>query len=112
LSRTTVFLSLFVLLLVSRLCHVAILWEGDAYPLAASQQMLDGKMLYRDIWFDKPPVLPLVYLMWGARPGVPLRIADTLFAMLACWLAYRFARDLWGEREGLWAAGFPVRDAV
>jgi hypothetical protein len=91
--------------MVSRLCHVAILWEGDAYPLAASQQMLDGKMLYREIWFDKPPVLPLVYLMWGARAGIPLRVADTLFAMLACWLAYRFARDAWGEKEGLWAAG-------
>jgi len=104
LSRTTVFLSLFALLLASRLCHVAILWEGDSYPLAAAEQVIDGKALYRDVWFDKPPLLPLAYVLWGARPGWPLRVADALFAMLASWLAYRFARDLWSEREGLWAA--------
>ena len=26
------------------------------------------------------------------------------YALLACWIAWRFARDLWSEREGLWAA--------
>jgi hypothetical protein len=89
----------------SRLCHVRILWEGDSYPLAAAQQILHGSVLYRDFWFDKPPLLPAVYLLWGAQPGWPLRLADALYALLACWIAYRFARDLWSEREGLWAAG-------
>src|SRR5213083_872785 len=49
------FAALGAMLLVSRLCHVGILWERDAYPLAAAGQMAAGKMLYRDIWFDKPP---------------------------------------------------------
>jgi hypothetical protein len=99
------FALLFALLLASRLCHVGILWEGDAYPLAAARQMLHGRALYRGIWFDKPPLLPVAYLLFGAAAGWPLRLFGALDATLACWVAYRFARDLWTEREGLWAAG-------
>lgn len=87
------------------MCHTSILWEGDTLPLAAAEQMLHGKVLYRDIWFDKPPLLPALYLLWGARPGWMLRLADALYALLSCWIAYRMARDLWSEREGIWAAG-------
>jgi len=106
LSRTKLlFLVLACLLIASRLCHVAMLWEGDTLPLAAAQQMTHGKVIHRDIWFDKPPLLPAVYVLWGARAGWPLRLGDALYALLACWIAYRFARDLWSEREGLWAAG-------
>jgi hypothetical protein len=104
LSRRRLFLALFALLLASRLCHTRILWEGDTYPLAAARQMLDGRTLYRDLWFDKPPLLPAAYLLWGARAGIALRLADALFALLACWIAYRFARDAWSEREATWAA--------
>ena len=99
------FLLLFALLVASRLCHIGILWEGDTYPLAAAQQMLHGKVLYRDIWFDKPPLLAAAYLLIDAKPGIPLRLAGALYALLACWIAFGFARDLWTPREGLWAAG-------
>jgi Dolichyl-phosphate-mannose-protein mannosyltransferase len=97
-------LAILALLLASRLCHVGILWEGDAYPLAGARQMLYGHPLYRGIFFDKPPLLPVAYLLFGAAAGWPLRLFGALDAMLACWLAYRFARDLWTEAEGFWAA--------
>lgn len=93
------------LLLASRLCHTGILWEGDTLPMAAAAQILHGKILYRSIWFDKPPLVPAFYLLSGVRPGWPVRLEDALYALLACWIAYRFARDLWSEREGQWAAG-------
>ncbi len=99
------FIALAVLLVAAHLCHVGILWEGDTLPLATAQQMLRGKVLYRDIWFDKPPLVPAFYLLWGARAGWPLRLAGALYGLLACWIAFAFARDLWGRREGLWAAG-------
>ena len=93
--------AIFGFLLASRLCHQGILWEGDAYPLAAAGQMVQGHALYRGIWFDKPPLLPLTYyVLWE----IPLRVWGALYATLACWVAGRFARDLWGEREGIWAA--------
>ena len=104
-NRRLFFLSLAALLLATRLCYLRILWEGDSYPLAAAGEMLRGKALYRDIWFDKPPLLAAAYALFGAAPGWPLRLADTIYVLAACWVAWRFARDLWTEREGLWAAG-------
>lgn len=98
------FAALASVLAVTRLCHSGILWEGDAYPLAAAGQMLRGSMLYRDIWFDKPPLLAVAYVLFGALPGWPLRLAGALYALLTCWLAYRLATDFWSEREGRWAA--------
>jgi hypothetical protein len=104
LTPRRLFLLIAALLIGTRLCHTGILWEGDAYPLAAAQQLLDGRILYCGLWFDKPPLLPMAYLLFGARAGWPLRLADALYLLLACWVAYRFARELWSEREGLWAA--------
>src|SRR6476646_5724040 len=66
--------------------------------------MLGGKIIYRDFWFDKPPLTPLLYLLWGAHTGVPLRVAGALFLFACCALAYAFARDLWSPREGVAAA--------
>lgn len=95
---------LFAFLLAARLCHSGIVWVEEAYPAAAAIQILHGKLLYRDFWFDKPPLVPLLYLLWGAYSGPVLRIAGALFASVCCALAYRFARDLWSPREGLIAA--------
>jgi 4-amino-4-deoxy-L-arabinose transferase-like glycosyltransferase len=92
-------------LLLSRLCHVNILWADEDYHLAAAIQMLHGKMLYRDLWYDKPPLSAIVALLFGALPGWPLRIAATLFAAASCGVAFRFASGLWSRREGYWAAG-------
>ena len=92
-------------LIVSRLCHTAVLWAEETLPLAAARQMRFGRALYRAIWFDKPPLAPLLDWAIGARADWPLRLTGALYCLLACWIVYRFARDLWGEREGLWAAG-------
>jgi hypothetical protein len=73
----------------------------EAYPTAAAIQILNGKALYRDVWFDKPPLSAYLYLLWDARIGITLRIAGTVFIFLCCLMMWRFARDLWGPREGL-----------
>jgi hypothetical protein len=99
------FLLLFALLLAARLCHIEILWAEETLPLAAAQQMRAGKVLYRDIWFDKPPFAPVLYRALGGEAGWRLRLAGALYALLCCWIAWGFARDLWGRREGVWAAG-------
>lgn len=93
-----------VLAAVTRLCHVNILWPEETLPLAAAVEMLNGRRLYRDIWFDKPPLAPAVCLLWGAQAGWPLRLAGALFVLLACWCVWGLARALWGEREGRLAA--------
>ncbi len=91
-------------LLAARLSHSNIVWVEEAYPTAAAIQLLDGKMLYRDIWLDKPPLFPALYLLWGAQTGVPLRVAGALFVFGCCLLLYVLATRLWTEREGMIAA--------
>jgi hypothetical protein len=92
-------------ILASRLAHANLLWADEDYHLAAAIQVLYGKFPYRDFWYDKPPLNLAFYLMSGARAGVVLRVADTLFVLLCCALAYRFASWLWSRREGFFAAG-------
>jgi hypothetical protein len=98
------FVTLFALLAAARLCHLGILWTEENLPMAAAQQMVEGKTLYRDAWFDKPPLIAALYVPLGATPGWPLRLTGALYALLVCWIAYRFARDLWSPIEGAWAA--------
>jgi hypothetical protein len=76
----------------------------EAYPAAAAIQVLHAQSLYRDIWFDKPPLLAYTYLLWGAEIGVPLRIAGAGFVFLCCLMAWKFAREIWGPHESLAAA--------
>ena len=93
------------MLLAAHLCHTGILWEPETFPLAAAQQMLKGHSLYAGIWYDKPPLAPLLHAALGAQGGAPLRIAGALYSFGCALLAFAFARELWGVREGLWAAG-------
>jgi hypothetical protein len=81
-----------------------VLWVEESYPAAAAIQLLDRKSLYRDIWFDKPPLSAYFYLLWGARTGVLLRIAGSIFVLLCCLMLYRLARETWSAREGLISA--------
>ena len=96
---------LFALLVAARMCHVEILWAEETLPLAAAQQMRAGQVLYRDVWFDKPPFAAMFYTALGGEAGWRLRVAGALYAWLCCWVAWGFARDLWGRREGFWSAG-------
>ena len=74
----TFFVALFLTLLAARLCHLDILWAEEDLPMAAAAQMKFGKTLYRDAWFDKPPLLASVYLAWGVRTGWVLRLAGAV----------------------------------
>jgi len=100
-----VFAAIFAVTLALRLCHVHILWADEDYHLAAGLQTLGGKLLYRDLWYDKPPLAAWVYAALGGLAGWPLRLFDALYVLAVCAAAWRFARDLWGRREALLAAG-------
>src|SRR5262249_43467880 len=97
--------ALFAVTLALRLCHSGILWADEDYHIAAGIQLLGGKLLYRDLWYDKPPLAALLYAAFGAIPGWPLRLFDSLFVLAIAVATWRFARDLWGRREAFVAAG-------
>ncbi|MDQ2712463.1 MAG: hypothetical protein M3Y24_09595 [Acidobacteriota bacterium] len=87
-----------------RLCHVHLLWADEDYHLAAALNILHGKVMYRDFWYDKPPLNAIYYLLIGAHAGWPLRILDSFYVLAACFAAFSIARSWWGEKEGLVAA--------
>lgn len=103
--RWTALFALFIALAAARLCHIRILWPDGDYHLAAARQIVQGAVIYRDFWFDKPPLDPLLHVLFGARAGAPLMLASAAYLWLACLAAYFLARRLWSEPEGLLAAG-------
>ncbi|HET8549211.1 MAG TPA: glycosyltransferase family 39 protein [Bryobacteraceae bacterium] len=93
-----------IVVLAARLCHISILWVEEAYGMAAAAEILRGRILYQDIWFDKPPLYAFVYTLIAARPGLGLRILGAIFVLLCCWAAYRLGRQMGGRALGLTAA--------
>lgn len=107
LSNRTVrqfFAALFAITLALRLCHSGLLWPDEDYHLAAALQLLHGKMLYRDFWYDKPPLSALAYALIGAPTGWPLRLFDALWILAICAVTFRFVREMLGETEALASA--------
>ena len=71
--------------------------------MAAAGEMWRGKLLYTEIWYDKPPLAAAFYMAVGK--GWTLRLAGALFSLCSCMVSFCFARDLFGKAAGLWAAG-------
>lgn len=105
-TTRVVWAAIVVLVCATRFSHLKLLWIEEAYSSAAAAEVLRGNMLYRDIWFDKPPLYALIYTLWGAAPGWPLRIAGAAFVLLCCAMLHRFAAEMWGALEGTFAAAF------
>jgi hypothetical protein len=101
-----VFAIIATVVIATRLCHSHVLWADDNLPLAAAIEIARGKTLYRDVWFDKPPLVAWIALLWGARAGVLLRLAGAAYVIATAAAAWQFARKKWSEREGLLAACF------
>jgi hypothetical protein len=98
------FAAVFLALFAARLCHVDILWADEDYHQAAAIQILYGKQLYRDVWYDKPPLTAVFYLASGAQGGWVLRLTSALFGTALSFVAFHFADRAWGRREGMVAA--------
>ncbi|MCC7176480.1 MAG: hypothetical protein IT159_14910 [Bryobacterales bacterium] len=103
-GRRVVFGAIFAALAASRLCHIRILWPDGDYHLAAAAQILRGSVPFRDFWFDKPPLTPLLHVAFGGRDGAGLALGAACYLFLACVLAGFIAGRLWSEREGLLAS--------
>ena len=101
-----VFALIAAVVIAMRLVHSSVLWADDNLPLAAAIQVFHGKALYRDVWYDKPPLVVWTYLLWAARSGVALRLAGAMYVIGVSVAAWQIARKQWSEREGLYAAIF------
>jgi hypothetical protein len=88
----------------SRFIHHDLIWVEEGYGLAAAAEVLRGKALYRDIWFDKPPLYAWFYLLCGAQGGWPLRLLGSLHLLAVAMSVKWTGQQIWGIREGLLAA--------
>ena len=103
LTRRVVVLTVIIFALL-RLSHVHLLWADEDYHLAAAFNILHGKVPYRDFWYDKPPLAAFYYLLIGGHAGWLLRLLDSAYVVVACYLAYLLALACWGVAEAYVAA--------
>lgn len=90
-----------------RIFYSGHLCQDDGFWFTAGEEILRGKALYREIYFDKPPALPFVYgfLFWifGAHIIV-IRVFTILYSVLVSAVLYLFGSRLYGRRAGMLAA--------
>jgi len=90
-----------------RIFYSGHLCQDDGFWFTAGEEILRGKTLYREIYFDKPPALPLVYsflfLIFGAHIVV-IRIFTILYSVAVSAVLYLFGSRLYDRRAGMLAA--------
>jgi hypothetical protein len=105
--RVRFFLLLLLICVLLRAFWWPFVWADEGLWFTVAQELLRGKALYRDIWFDKPPGLAILYAALFA-PGVAPLAVVRLFAMLYSFaiavFLWHMGRTLWSEKEGRWAA--------
>jgi 4-amino-4-deoxy-L-arabinose transferase-like glycosyltransferase len=109
-GRATLFKFFAALFAVTFLLHIfysSNLCQDDGFWFTAGEEILRGKALYREIYFDKPPFLPLVYafLFWifGAHIVV-IRLFTIFYLVGVSAVLYRFGSRLYDRRVGMVAA--------
>src|SRR5436190_4052906 len=74
----------------------------------SAREFLAGKMLYRDVWLDKPPGATLIYAGVFALTGVKMvaiRIFAPLYVFVTALVVRAIAKLIFDERVG-WLAAF------
>lgn len=101
------FAALLAVSFVLRIFHSAHLFQDDGFWFTAGEEILRGKALYREVYFDKPPALPLVYglsfWIFGAHIIV-IRLLTIFYVVAVSAVLYCFGGRLYDRRTGMLAA--------
>jgi hypothetical protein len=110
LTRATL-LKLFALIAIVafalRILYIGHLYEDDGLWFAAAEEIVRGKALYGEIYFDKPPGLPLVYALLFSLFGahlIVIRLFTILYTIAVSAVLYIFGTRLYDQRAGVLAA--------
>ena len=102
-----VFAVIAVVSFILRIFYARHLYEDEGLWFTTAEEILRGKALYREIYFDKPPGLALVYalLFWifGAHI-ITVRLFTIAYSVAISAVLYVFGSWLYDKRVGLWAA--------
>lgn len=98
------FAAIIAITLLLRIWYSGNLYQDDGLWFTAAEEILRGKVLYREVFFDKPPVLPLVYAALFKLFGthiLTIRLFTICYAILISSLLYLFGSRLYDRRTGL-----------
>jgi 4-amino-4-deoxy-L-arabinose transferase-like glycosyltransferase len=92
---------------ILRIAYAGYLYEDEGMWFTAAEEVLRGKALYGEVYFDKPPGLPLLYalLFWifGAHIIV-IRLFTIAYSLAISTALYFFGARLYDRRVGVLAA--------
>lgn len=102
-----VFAILAVVSFMLRIVYAGHLYEDDGMWFTAGEEILRGKALYSEIYFDKPPGLALIYALLFALFGahiIVVRLFTIAYSVAIAAVIYLFGTRLYDRRTGLFAA--------
>jgi hypothetical protein len=101
------FAALVIVTFLLRIFYSGWLYEDDGLWFTAAEEILSGKALYREIYFDKPPAIALVYAglfrLFGAHI-LTVRLFTIICSIVISIVLYLFGSHLYDKRAGLIAA--------
>ena len=105
----TILFLIAVVTFVLRIFYSGHLYEDDGLWFTAAEEISRGKALYREIYFDKPPGLALLYalLFWifGAHV-LTIRLFTIVYSVFISAILFLFGTKLYERRIGVLAALF------
>lgn len=103
----TFFAALLAASFLLRIFYAGHLYQDDGLWFTAAEEVLRGRALYSQIYFDKPPALPLLYALlfgiFGAHILV-IRLFTILYAAIISVVLYFFGARLYDRGHGKVAA--------
>ncbi|HWP43286.1 MAG TPA: glycosyltransferase family 39 protein [Blastocatellia bacterium] len=102
-----VFLALLFISFLLRISYSGHLFQDDGLWFTAAEEILRGRALYSEIYFDKPPAIALLYagLFKAFGPHIlTIRLFTILYVAVVSVVLYLFGSWLYERRAGLIAA--------
>jgi len=101
------FAAIVVVTFLLRIFYAGHLYQDDGLWFTVGEELLRGKVLYRDIYFDKPPAIALLYAalfkLFGAHI-LTIRLFTIAYCIAVSAMLYVFGKRFYGKRIGLFAA--------
>ena len=113
-NRTTLigfFVLLLIVSLLLRIFYAGHLYQDDGFWFTSAEEILRGKALYREIYFDKPPVLPLLYALLFKVFGthiLTIRLFTIFYSVAISAVLYSLGKLLYNTRVACLGAGMFV----
>jgi len=102
-SYLAYFAAIIAITFLLRIWYAGNLYQDDGLWFTAAEEILRGKALYGEVFFDKPPVLPFVYAalfkLFGAHI-LTIRLFTICYSILISSLLSLFGSRLYDRRTG------------